>query len=147
MNIFLHKRHFERIVTHILLVGAFLMFTGCAVPQPLLIQNSYYQSQGEEEAQRAIEHCQGEAPVSFEEKLALIQETTEQFREIGHSTGEATALLTNSASDMGAAFGDVIGTVIGLSSGIAKATKPNEEQKQAVRECLESRGFAVEGWG
>ena len=131
----------------LLLAGlAFLFFSACASPGPVLYPNDHLKTVGEERSKLDIQECERQAAEYVKSNAAAdTAKSTAIGGAAGAVVGGAVGAVTGDLG-RGAAAGAAGGGATGLLSGLFRSSKPSPIHMNYVDRCLREKGYDVIGW-
>ena len=131
----------------LLLAGAaFLFFSACASPGPVLYPNDHLKTVGEEQSRLDIRECQRQAAEYVKSNAAAdTAKSTAIGAAAGAVVGGAVGAVTGDLG-RGAAAGAAGGGTAGLLGGLFRSSKPSPVHMNYVDRCLREKGYDVIGW-
>jgi hypothetical protein len=133
-----------------LLLFISLSLVACATPhKPDLKPNSYFESVGEQVAERDITDCENlvlNRGIEYgETRVGRILQCG-ALSAIGGAIIGAVGGATSGTSGIAALVGASVMGVVGIIYGGASALEPSDKYKSEVNSCLAEKGYELEGW-
>jgi hypothetical protein len=131
------------------ILGAALVFAGCASPEPVLYPNAHLRTVGDAQAERDVAECQELAEAAgasgAEGRGEAAAQGTVTGGAVGGASGAAGGAVIGSAG-RGAAVGAASGATAGLLRSLFRSSGPSAAYRSFVDRCLAERGYEPVGW-